>query len=57
VSSETLAFSKREIGQRAFVPFAWPGIFAIMSRRDFVTVKPASVFPSVMVAGEKEQTF
>src|SRR5271170_2043004 len=56
-SSETFAFSRREIGQPAFAPFAMavnfsasmPGIFAVMSRCDSVTVKPASVLSSVIV--------
>src|ERR1043165_4387020 len=57
-SSEIFAFNKREIGQPAFAPFeivvnfAWsmPGIFAVISRCDSVTVKPASVFSMVTVA-------
>jgi len=51
-SSEIFALSKREIGQPAFAPFAMAvnfspsilGIFAVMSKCDSVTVKPASVF-------------
>src|SRR5471032_2796234 len=57
-SSEIFALSNREIGQPAFAPFAMevnfaasmPGIFAVMSRCDSVTVKPASVLSSVTVA-------
>src|SRR5664279_3318390 len=56
--NETLALSRREIGQPAFAPFAMavnfsasmPGIFAVMSRCDSVTVNPASVLSSVTVA-------
>src|SRR5580658_8163873 len=57
-SSETLAFSKREMGQPALAPLAmavnlaWsmPGMLAVMSKCDSVTVKPASVLSNVMVA-------
>src|SRR5580704_13948013 len=57
-SSVTLALSRREMGQPAFAPLAmavnlaWsmPGIFAVMSRCDSVTEKPASVLSSVTVA-------
>jgi hypothetical protein len=52
------AFNKREIGQPALAAFAIskilflsaPGIFAVVSRCDSVTVKPFSVFYSMTVA-------
>src|SRR5262245_51650579 len=52
------AFSRREIGHPALAAFAIattlslsaPGILAATSRWDCVTVKPASVFSSVIVA-------
>src|SRR6185295_5549929 len=54
----TFAFNKREIGQPALAALAmaralaWsaPGIFAVTSRCDSVTVNPASVLSIVMVA-------
>ena len=57
-SSVMFALSRREMGQPALAPFAMavnfagsmPGIFAVRSRCDSVTVNPASVFSKVMVA-------